>query len=408
MPESCQNCGAGLYGGQQYCRRCGASVGARAAGGEAPTQLFPEGAPTGVAATAVGTSPLGGRTDAVARPQGTAYQPPLESFQQTSRLPAGPPPRQARRRRGAWLFALVAVFVLGAGLASGAAFLWWRTRHRPVVKIIKTGPPQGVPAAPEVPRVPEVPADLGDRIKAALKGAGVPLPLDESGAVVSGGDTVLTRTFELDEGSSFSAHVTGGNVTVVGADGDEAVVKIVKRGGSERERAGARVLASESEEGVALISAAPPDGRVSISYEIALPRGLRRLEISVDRGDVRVSDFGGAVTADVKAGDVEFRGVSGEVRSKVIKGNTRVFHAGAGREGAQQFSVVKGDIEATVGDDARADLKAETLDGDIELDERFGLRVVRAPAGRNVAGRLGGGGEPLLLKVTNGDIRVKK
>jgi DUF4097 and DUF4098 domain-containing protein YvlB len=110
----------------------------------------------------------------------------------------------------------------------------------------------------------------------------------------------------------------------------------------------------------------------------------------------------------VKLGEVEFRDVSGAINSKVIKGNTKVFRAGAEREGSQQFSVVKGNIEATFAGEANADLKAETLDGDIEVDEAFGLRVEKAPAGRHVAGRLGEGGEPLLFKVTNGDIRLKK
>ncbi len=66
----------------------------------------------------------------------------------------------------------------------------------------------------------------------------MPLPLDESEAVVSGDDTTITRTFELDSDASFSTHVISGNVTVVGSDeADEAVVKIVKHGGSVQERA---------------------------------------------------------------------------------------------------------------------------------------------------------------------------
>jgi len=296
--------------------------------------------------------------------------------------------------------------VLGAGLASGAAYIWWRASHRPII-VGKIRTP-GAPAVPEAPEAPAIPADLGDRIKEALKGAGVPLPLDESGAVVSGDDTVLTRTYELGSDSSFAAHVTNGSVTVVGADGDQVVVRVIKHGGSEQERAGARVLASESDEGVTLISAVPPNGRVSVSYEMRVPRELHQLEISVDRGDVRVSEFGGSVKADVKAGDVEFRGVSGTVRSKLIKGNTRVIYSAAEREGAQEFSVVKGNIEATLPDGAGADLKAETLDGDIEVDNSFGLRVERAPVGRHVVGHLGEGGEALLLKVTNGDIKVKR
>jgi hypothetical protein len=383
MQESCPNCGAELYGGQQFCRRCGTPVGAAAGGGEAPTQLFNEGA----------------HTEGVAGQRPTEYQ--TSAGQQTSALvghpfgaqplAVGAPPAR-RRRRGVWLFALLAVFVLGAGLASGAAFIWWRATHRgTVVKIVKTGP-QGapaVPAVPPVPEVPEIPADLGERIKEALKGASVGLPLDESGAVVSGDDTILTRTFKLDPSASFTAHVMSGNITVVGADADGAVVKIVKHGGSVQERAATRVLAAETEEGIMLLGT-PPNGRVSVSFEVRVPRGLRRLDIAVNKGDVRVSEFAGAVS------------------SKVINGNTRVSIPAAERAGAQEFTVVKGDIEATLADGAGADLQAESLTGDINLDDDFGLHVERGPVGRHVSGHLGEGGDTLLLKVVNGDIKLKK
>jgi hypothetical protein len=414
MPELCQNCGAELYGGQQFCRRCGTPVSAGAPGGEAPTQLFPEGAQPAPAPEAdarrvgVETGPFGGQ-------QPTAYYPPA-SHQRTSPLVGQPfdsrplavePPAPPRRRRGAWLFALLAVFVLGAGLASGAAYLWWRATRQPiVVKKINTTA-AGVPEVPPVPEIPEIPADLGDRIKEALKTAGVPLPVDETGAVVSGDTTTLTRTYELDGGSSFGVHLIKGDVSVTGADVESVVVKIVKRGGSAAERGAARVLESRTDEGLTLLTA-PGAPAVNVSYEVTVPRELRRLEIEAQQGDVRVSGFAGAIVADVRTGDVEFRDVSGEVRSKVIKGDTRVFQGGAEREGSQQFSVVRGDIEATFADGAGADLKAETLDGDIEGTDAFGLRVERAPAGRHVAGRLGEGGEALLFKVTNGDIRLKK
>jgi hypothetical protein len=352
-------------------------------------------------------------TGLVGGQQPTAYHMPA-NFQQTSPLVGQPfnsrplaiEPTATRRRRGAWLFALLAVFVLGAGLASGAAFLWWRTTRQPII-VKKINTAGGVPEVPPIPEVPEIPADLGDRIKEALKTAGVPLPLDESDAVVSGDTTTLTRTYELDGDSSFGVHMIKGNVNVTGADVESVVVKIVKKGGSAAERSTARVLESKTDEGLTLLTA-PGAASVSVSYEVSVPRHLHRLEIEAQQGDVRVSGFEGAVVADVKMGDVEFRDVSGEVRSKVIKGNTKVFQNGAEREGSQQFSVVKGDIEVTFADGANADLKAETLDGDIEVADAFGLRVERAPAGRHVAGRLGDGGEALLFKVTNGDIRLKK
>jgi hypothetical protein len=407
MPEICPNCGAELYEGQQFCRRCGTPVGTSAAGGEAPTQLFHGGAQAGAVVPPAGTSPLGdgAHTEGVAGQRPTEYH--AQTGQQTSALVGEPfgsrplavgAPSPPKKRRGVWLFALLAVFVLGAGLALGMAALWWRATHQPgtVVRIVKTGQPSGdagnvprVPAVPPVPEMPAMPADFGERLKEALKGRGIPLPLDESDAVVSGDDTTLTRTFELDSDSSFSAHVISGSVTIVGADTDEAVVKVVKHGGSVEDRASTPVLAAETDEGVMLLSP-PSGGRVSVSYEITVPRGLRQLEISVNKGDVSVREFEGAV------------------RSRVVSGNTRVSLPAAEFEAAQEFTVVKGDIEATVADGAGAELKAEVLKGDIEADGALGLRVERATAGRRAAGRLGDGGDALNFKVTDGRIKIRK
>lgn len=412
MPEPCQNCGAELYEGQQFCRRCGTPVSAASRpAGEAPTQLFPQG-------PALGTAQAGGETGRVFAGPPTAYHAgPV--FQQTSPLVGQPfdsrplavePGAPRRGRRGVWVAALFVVFLLGAGLASGAAYFWWRATRGPVVAG-KTTTGGGVvpvapraPAVPEMPAIPDVPADIGDRIREALKG--VPFPMDESGAVVSGDTTTLTRTYEADADSAFAVRAFKGSVTVAGADGDQIVVRVVKRGGSAAERARARVLESKSEEGVSLLTA--PTGSVSVSYEVSVPRHLRELKIEAETGDVRVSGFAGAVVADVRAGELEFRDVSGEVRSRLVKGNTKIFGTGAEREGSQQFSVVKGNIEATLAEDFGADLKAEVLDGNIDVDESFGLRVERAPAGRHVAGRVGEGGEALVFKVTDGDIRLKK
>jgi hypothetical protein len=405
MSEVCNHCGAELFEGQQFCRRCGTPV--RGAVGEAPTQRFSTGAPTSTASS-VGASSFGGasteafggaRTDAVGQRQPTAYNPPLASFQQTSPLPAAP---ARRRRRGAWLVILLAVFVLGAGMACTAAYVWWRATHPRI--IVRKGALEGMSA----PEIPPVPPDLGDRIKNALKSAGMPLPVDESGATVNGVDTVLTQTYALDADSTFSVQAVSGNITITGADGDQAVVKITKHGGSPQERSGARVLASKTDEGLTLITAPSQSGAVSVSYEVRLPRGLRQLEISADKGNVRIEGFDGAVSADVKMGDMEFRDVSGKVQSHLIKGDTKVFYSTPEREGAQEFSVVKGNIEATIADGANADVKAETIDGDINLDESFQMKVEKSPAGHHVAGRLGDGGEHLMFKVTNGDIKLKK
>ena len=419
MPESCSNCGAGLYEGQQFCRRCGTPVGA-AVGGEAPTQLFDRVAQSGVAAPATaGTSRLGdgAHTEGVAGQRPTEYH--SSTGQPTSALVgepfgsrplavgASPPPK---RRRGLWLFALLAVFMLGAGLASVAALLWWRATHaNTVVRVVKTGPPPPVaPEVPPIPDVPEIPADLGERIKEALKQAGLsgmPLPLDESEAVVSGDDTTITRTFSLDSDASFTAHVVNGNVTVVGSDdADGAVVKIVKHGGSVQERAATQVLAAESDEGVMLVSPGA-SRRVSVSYEITVPRqGLHKLELTAQKGDIKVSEFKGELELNVTNGTVTVAS-DGKVRSRVVNGRTNVTYTGRHEE-AQEFSVVNGDLEVSLPGEPEVELKAASTNGRVEVDGAIPAKAEKG--GRKVEAELGGGGAPLNVKVVNGNIRIKQ
>jgi len=419
MPESCLNCGAELYEGQQFCRRCGVQVGVPASGvgGDAPTQLFPQEArPSQV--PAVGTSHV--RSEAAPRvetgpvgvQQPTAYYPPA-NFQQTSPLVGQPfgsqplaiAPPAPKKRRGAWLLALFVVFALGALLASGGAYLWWRATHASGVKIVKGGPqaPQGVPAIPDVPPVP---ADLGDRIKEALKSVGVPLPVDESGATVTGTDTVFTQTYELDGDSAFAVHATSGSVTVTGTDGDQVVVKVTKHGGNPQQREAARVLASKTDEGLTILTAPGQGGGVNVSYEIKVPRELRRLEVSAERGDIKVGEFDGTAVLNLTNGSISVA-AAGEVRGRLVNGDINVTYAGR-HEGAQEFTVVNGGVKVSFADEPQVDLKAASTNGDVRVEGDVGAAAEKRGNGHRLEAELGGGGAPLTLKVVNGDIRLKK
>src|SRR5438105_14971185 len=255
MSERCSNCGAELFAGQQFCRRCGASVGR--ADTDAPTQILPQGAQTGGAAAAVGTSPFGGAsTDAVGARQPNAYQPPA-SFQPTSPLvgqpfgsrPLAVGPTAQRSRRGAWLVALLVVLVLCVGVLGGAGLMWWHARQAAFVKKVNVSDVKPPDIPPPLP--PDFGEKLGAQIREAMRGAGA--PLDESGASVTGVDTVLTKTFEIGDDATFSLRGVSGNVTVTGADGDQAEVKVTKHGGSPQERAGARGLVARTDKGLSLV-----------------------------------------------------------------------------------------------------------------------------------------------------------
>lgn len=432
MNQRCASCGAELFEGQQFCRVCGAAVVTQ---GEATTQLLGDnGWPQPQGSEASGTSPVwgGAGTEPVgagqqsppaykeppayqeptgyqktaAFQQPTAYHAPLASMQQTSPLSAPPTPRAGGR--GVWFFALLVVFLLGAGVAGVGAFVWWKAQQQRVIVVKKGGPeiPGHAADIPEPPLPPDFGERLGEQIRKAVEAAGLGAPLDESGAVVSGDTTTLTKTYPLDGDATFAVHVMNGNITVSGSDGDDAEVKIIKRGGSAEERARARVMLAQTDEGLTFIGA--PASGVEVSYEVKVPRGLHAVEIDADKGDVKISGFGGAVVSTVKKGNAEFRDVTGDVKSNVIKGETRVVFEGAEREGAQEFSVIKGNIEATLAEGTDADISATTTVGDINADDSLGLTVEKRPAGRALSGKLGDGGQALRFKVTNGDIKIKK
>ncbi|HWS53148.1 MAG TPA: DUF4097 family beta strand repeat-containing protein [Pyrinomonadaceae bacterium] len=395
MDVRCANCGAELFEGQQFCRRCGASVAAE--GEDAPTRILSEGAPT--SGPPASTSRLGARgTDPVRGPVPGGYAPPASfprtGFQQTAPLDHAP----ARRGRGVWVLALAAVAAVSV-LGTLALVYTFRARGRQPVVVVKKG--DGL--------IPPLPPDLPERVREAVEASGAPLPVEEGDVTVSDDETTFTKSFPLDPASSFSLRNVRGDVTVEGWDEPAAEVTVVKGGGDARGRAATRVMASHAGGRLALASA-PGGSDVTVSYRVKVPRALRHVEVNVERGDVEVSELEGAVVVDVRAGEVTLGELPGAVRGKLGRGDIKVAYGGAGgRREPQEFSVVRGNVTVAFGARPAADLKAETMDGDIEVEEELGpLRVVKTAAGgRHVAGRLAEGGAPLLIKVVNGDIALK-
>jgi DUF4097 and DUF4098 domain-containing protein YvlB len=247
---------------------------------------------------------------------------------------------------------------------------------------------------------------LEERVRKAFEGAGVPLPIDEAGARVSGDETVFAKSFEVDEDSGVHFKARAGDVTVVGTDGPRVEVRVTKSGGSNVERKAQPVLFSKTGEGLTFLTTAPPGGRVKVACEIRVPRGLKKLEVSAESGRVKVQDFGGEVEVELGAGEVDIA-ATGAVRSRLGSGTTKVSYGGQ-REEAQEFAVTNGTVEVSFGGEPEASLKAETANGDIKLDGAFGgLKAEKRANGRMLEADLGGGGAPLAVRVTNGDIKLR-
>ncbi|HEX6625054.1 MAG TPA: DUF4097 family beta strand repeat-containing protein, partial [Pyrinomonadaceae bacterium] len=317
-------------------------------------------------------------------------------------------PAAARKERVRW----VLPFVLGVALAGvGALLIHMQSSRRTAVR--KPAEVRKVVVTP--PQVPPFPPEAVEAIKRAAGDArhwedfASLAPMDEAGAATDDDDeTVVTKTFPLAADAAFVVRGTKGDITVEGWDKESAEVRVTKRGGSAEERRAPHVLAGMKGERLVVASAARGGGPVEVSYEIKLPRSLRQLEINADESEVKLEGMKGSVVVDVKQGTLEFVNVTGTTLGKLIKGRTKVAFPGAAPDGAQEFTVMSGNVEVDLAAAMSADVKAETMDGDVEADSSLGLRLVKTAAGRHALGRLGAGADPLLIKVVNGDIKLRK
>ncbi|HEX6623250.1 MAG TPA: zinc ribbon domain-containing protein, partial [Pyrinomonadaceae bacterium] len=215
MSERCENCGAELYAGQQFCRRCGAPVRAEEAG-EAQTRLLGQGGrETGGAYDPELTAPLSGGaagTDPSMRTPPTAPQASFVRFNPTTPLE----PAAARKERVRWLLP----FVLGVALAGVGALLIYMQSSRQT--IVRRHAAEKKVAAP--PQIPPFPPEAVEAIKRAAGDArqwedmASLAPMDEAGADTDDDETVVTKTYPLDADAAFVLRNRKGDITVEGWD----------------------------------------------------------------------------------------------------------------------------------------------------------------------------------------------
>ncbi len=395
MAERCNSCGAELFTGQQFCRACGTPT-RRFSSEELPTQMLPPGGqeqpppPQQPAATPLATSPLdAGRhtSDPVFGAGYTSYQPPP-----APPLHAPVPAPHARTRSGSrtWLYAVLGLLIFfgGASVVAGLFFM-----NRRAQRVVKTVVRPNV-KAPMPPMPPPHPMNRGE----------------EEGKTITGEQSVITETYPLAQGGSFSLRNFSGDITVEGWDEQQAEVKIIKRGGGKT--AGAAFNVVHEEGANRLVFNSTPEktggGVQVVEYVVKLPRNLRELEIVSMKSNVELVDVHSAsISINVQQGDIELEDVSGTVNSRTTKGNTTVVLAEAAKGAPQVFNGIRGNIELELAPGTNAELKAETVDGEIDVDEDLHIKVEQRMIGQHAVGRLGTGGQPIVVKVVSGNIKIK-
>ena len=398
MADRCNSCGAELFAGQQFCRACGAAT-RQFSGEDLPTQMLPgQQQQQQPAPDPLSTAPLsGGRgtSDPVYPATNFQhYQPPVAQQRPTSPVGIQPPSRRGRSR--VWLYVVLGLLVFFGGASLlGGLFFAKRTPTRTVKVVTRPGV-----HVPHVPPVPPHPVEVSDDVL-----------IDNEGAEVTGNQTTITKTYPLAAGGSFELHNISGDITIEGWDKQQAEVTIIKRGGSPQARDALKIVREQSPNRLAF-STGPEmraGGVEEVRYEVKLPRNVRELGIVSNNSNVELTGTNAAsVSITVQRGNIKLEDVTGAINSRTTKGHTTVVLTGTARGNAPQvFNGITGNIEIELSPDANVELKAETVEGNIEVDEDFGIKVEKRMVGQQAIGRIGKGGQPIVVKTVSGNIKIK-
>jgi hypothetical protein len=397
MADQCRNCGADLFYGQRFCRACGKTTDPYVEE-NAPTQRMPP-PPDLWGARQANTAPTSTQETSPVFAPPTYYQPPPHPVQ-----PYTPP-----QSRPVWPWI---VAVIGAGLLVamilGVIFVS-RTvdRGRDIARDAardaarKAAAARGsIPAPPPVPPLPPIPP---------LAGAESVLGADNAEVETSGNETVLTKTFTLNQNALVTVSNVNGTITVEASDGPEAELIVTKRGGSEQDREAALVKFFIDNGRLSLRTELPRFSKnMEVRYELKLPRELGRVEIISTNGSIGISDITALISAESTNGSIQLGDVTGVAKVETTNGNIKAELTQVPPDRPMDFKSTNGNIEISFNSDFSANLTAETTHGSIRLDEEFNIPVQKQLVGQQAMGRIGQGGPTLSVKTTNGSIKLTK
>jgi DUF4097 and DUF4098 domain-containing protein YvlB len=228
----------------------------------------------------------------------------------------------------------------------------------------------------------------------------------------------------LAAGKRLEVKGVNGDVRAVLASGAEAVVNARKHA-RRSDPEDVKIEVVESADGITICAVYPTPARarrenvcepgdhwssstenndVTVDFEVQVPAGIEFNGQTVNgqmsaeglQGDVRASSVNGSVRVST-TGLAEASTVNGSVYAEMGRANWT---------NDLEFSTVNGGITLILPVKLDTDVRATTVNGDIETD--WPLTISGRFSNRRLRGTIGAGGRGLMLSTVNGEIRLKK
>jgi hypothetical protein len=212
-----------------------------------------------------------------------------------------------------------------------------------------------------------------------------------------------------------------GGIAATGSSGSEIELVAVKKG-RKSDPAQVKIDVVEHPGGVTICAVYPSDGApnectpgkggrmkvrdndVNVEFRVKVPAGVRFVGRTVN-GGIDASGITADAEAETVNGGVDID-ATGTARAQTVNGGITARCGRADWTGALSLKTVNGGIEISLPPGASADVRAATVNGDIETD--FPLTVTGKIGRRRLEGTIGSGGRALELETVNGSITLLK
>jgi DUF4097 and DUF4098 domain-containing protein YvlB len=222
-------------------------------------------------------------------------------------------------------------------------------------------------------------------------------------------------------GAAVEIKGVNGGIVATGASGGDVEVTAVKRG-RKSDPAGVKVEVVEHAGGVTICAVYPSSGTpneckpgeggrmsvrdndVNVEFRVKVPAGVRFVGRTVN-GGIEASGIAADAEARTVNGGVELD-ATGTARAETVNGGITARLGRADWSGTLALKTVNGGIHVVVPEGLSAEVKASTVNGDIQTD--FPLTVTGRISRHKIEGTIGSGGRLLEMETVNGGIELKK
>jgi hypothetical protein len=224
--------------------------------------------------------------------------------------------------------------------------------------------------------------------------------------------------------NSIEFSLSRSEISIEGYDGSEVIIRnkdykapperakgLRPLYGAGQDNTGIGLSVEESNGILKIVQASVSDGE----FEVKVPNNVRVMieEVNWGGGDIRVRDHEGEIEIKSKTGDIDLQNITGPVIASSTSGNVDVTFSGVSDENPTSISVVSGYIDVTMPASSKADLRLNSISGEIYTNLDLDLKANKDDlkllgGGRKVESTLNGGGVAMDLKTISGDIYLRK